>query len=69
MLRPCLFQAINMTTTNNWSCLVQLRVCSLASFGAGGSTETVNDDFSTTSVPSGDTAVPSLLLRVLVVHC
>ncbi|KAL3153542.1 hypothetical protein ABBQ38_011870 [Trebouxia sp. C0009 RCD-2024] len=31
----------------------KLRVCSLASFGAGGTTETVNDDFSTTSVPTG----------------
>ena len=32
---------------------VQLRICSLASFGSPGTTETVNDDFSMSSVPAG----------------
>lgn len=54
----CTFLALELSLRIHWLrilyCLhMQLRVCSLASFGAGGTTETVNDDFSTTSVPAG----------------
>lgn len=40
---------------------MQLRVCSLASFGSSPLTETVNDDFSMTSAPAGQqTALQSI---------
>ena len=71
----CCFASCDMRTLRDHDqpCLLQLRICSLASFGAGGTTETVNDDFSTTSIPSGDTACRrhhcSCWLFLLPVHC